>query len=51
MMKNLILALVLCFISASLIAQISPIEKEALLDFYASTNGDKWTISLRPKQV
>lgn len=41
-MKNLILTLTFAFTSIALIAQVSPKEKQALVDFYIATNGENW---------
>lgn len=41
-MKNQILTFVLFLFSSLLIAQISPKEKQALIDLYLSTNGENW---------
>ena len=44
-MKSVILTIVLTVFCVSLNAQINSSEKQVLLDFYASTNGDSWTQS------
>jgi len=44
-MRYLKLTLILCFLSTALFSQISLNEKEALLDLYASTNGENWNNS------
>ena len=44
-MKYLIITLAVCFLSTTLIAQVSTSEKEALIDLYSSTNGDSWNNS------
>ena len=41
-MKKALLTPVLALLSVVLIAQVSPKEKQALLDFYDATNGDTW---------
>ena len=41
-MKKLLLTLTLSVLSITLIAQISPKEKQALVDFYLATNGENW---------
>jgi len=41
-MKNFLTALTFSLLSISLIAQVSNIEKQALLDFYIATNGENW---------
>lgn len=41
-MKNLLLTLTFSVLSFTLIAQISPKEKQALVDFYLATNGENW---------
>ena len=42
-MKKMLTALSFSLLSLSLIAQVSQIEKQALLDFYLATNGENWT--------
>lgn len=44
-MKSIVLTIVLTVFCLSLNAQINSSEKQVLLDFYASTNGDSWTQS------
>jgi len=44
-MKNKIVTIVLAVFCATLNAQISSSEKQVLLDFYTSTNGENWTQS------
>lgn len=44
-MKKALLTPVLALLSVVLLAQVSPKEKQALLDFYTATNGDEWTQS------
>ncbi len=44
-MKKLFLTFVLALFCIVLTAQISPKEKQALLDFYVETQGDKWVQS------
>ena len=44
-MNNFIITLFVCLFGTVLIAQVSPFEKEALLDLYSSTNGDAWNTS------
>ena len=44
-MKNYIIILLICLLSTVIIAQVSPSEKEALIDLYTSTNGDNWNNS------
>jgi hypothetical protein len=41
-MKRHLLSLALFLFVTSLVAQISPKEKQALIDFYLATNGDNW---------
>ena len=44
-MKSILLTIVLTVFCVSLNAQINSNDKQVLLDFYASTNGDSWTQS------
>ncbi len=44
-MKNKILTILITVFCVSLNAQINSSDKQVLLDFYASTNGDNWTQS------
>ena len=44
-MKSIVLTIVLTVFCLSLNAQINSSDKQVLLDFYASTNGDSWTQS------
>ena len=44
-MKNITLIILALFCSSILVAEISPKEKQALVDLYNSTNGNEWTNS------
>jgi len=44
-MKSILLTTILALCSVVLTAQVSPKEKQALLDFYVETQGDQWTQS------
>lgn len=41
-MKNQLLALLLCFFSAFVVAEVSPKEKQALIDLHLATHGENW---------